>query len=357
MKKTVSILLSLLLCLLSLLPVAAADGTEEPANGTFRMLNYNIAGLPSLNPTAGKTDLQRRLGQAVAADDYDLIAVQEDFGYDSAFSGALNTTYRTYGPQSVVTGDGLNLFSKTPIYNVAREGWEMKGGMLWEGDIVSQKGFLYAAVEIADGVFIDVYDLHADAFGGAESIAARASNFRQLQRFIEAHSENRAVIITGDFNSSFHFFGGEGEDLYEIFIHQLGMKDVWNEVVNNGSYTDYSGFSGDYWGHWDSVEHILYRSGETVTLTALSHAFISYRDADGADFSDHAAAAAEFAYTVSGDSRPSACKPAARALPSILRTARIVYEDLSYVFSHFDEVITMLKYANDMLYLYEHYLR
>ena len=41
----------------------------------------------------------------------------------------------------------------------------------------------------------------------------------------------------------------------------------------------------------------------------------------------------------------------------ILRTARIVYEDLSYVFSHFDEVITMLKYANDMLYLYEHYLR
>ena len=358
MKKKRFSFAAILLCFLLLVSAGSigSSAAEEPT-GRFRMLNYNIAGLPSLNPSSGKTDLQRRLGQTLAADDFDLIAVQEDFSYDRAFSSSLGMPYRTYGSQSVVTGDGLNLFSKTPIYNVAREGWEMKGGMLWEGDIVSQKGFLYAAVEIADGVFIDVYDLHADAFGGAESAAARASNFRQVQRFIESNSKNRAVIITGDFNSSFHFFGGEGEDLYDIFIQQLGMKDAWNEVVNHGSYTEYDGYSGDYWANWDSVEHILFRSGDTVELTALSHAYLNYSDVDGAAFSDHAAAMAEFAYTVTGASAPETLKPAARSLPSIIHTARVVIADLKYVFSHFDELITMLKYANDMPYLYEHYSR
>ena len=359
MKKTLFSCVACLLCVLLLLPVCTvgAVDADAPASGTFRCLNYKLAGLPSLNPSSGKSALQRTLGQTLAEEDYDLIAVQEDFSYDTQFSKGLNAPYRTYGANNPVTGDGLNLFSKTPVYNVAREAWAQKGGMLWEGDIVSQKGFLYAAVEIAEGVFIDVYDLHGDAFGGAESIAARQSNFRQLQQFVQTQSAGRAVIITGDFNSTFHFTNGEGADLYDIFITGLGMSDAWTDTVNHGSFTDYSAYSGDYWGNWDSVEHILYRSGDAVTLTALSHDYIIYTDAQGNSFSDHAAAAAEFSYTVTGDSQPESLKPAARSLPSLLHTARVVYADLKYVFTHFDELITMLKYADDITYLYEHYSR
>ncbi|MBR6702612.1 MAG: endonuclease/exonuclease/phosphatase family protein [Clostridia bacterium] len=335
----------------------AGSAEDAAQSGSFSFLNYNIAGLPSLNPSSGKAGLQKLLGSKVKADDYDIIAVQEDFGYDSDFYSGLGTKYRTFGSQSVVTGDGLNVFSKTPLYDVYREGWNMKGGMLWEGDIVSQKGFMYAAVELCDGIYVDVYNLHADAFGGAESVQARHSNFTQVKEYIEEHSGGHAVIITGDFNSTFHFTNGEGADLYEIFIEGLGMSDVWTDIVNSGSFTDYSAYTGDYWGNWDSVEHILYRSSDAVELRAVSHKYISYTDDSGASISDHAASAAGFEYTVSAKTQGYKLKPAARPFPSIIGIAKVVIADLSYVFSHFDELVTMLKYANDMPYLYEHYSR
>ncbi len=337
--------------------VGSAEDSAQVQTGNLSFLNYNIAGLPSLNPSSGKAGIQKLLGSKIKADDYDIIAVQEDFGYDSDFYSGLGAKYRTFGSQSVVTGDGLNVFSRTPLYDVYREGWNMKGGMLWEGDIVSQKGFMYTAVELCEGVYIDVYNLHADAFGGAESVQARHSNFTQIKEYIVKHSEGRAVIITGDFNSAFHFTNGEGADLYEIFIEGLGMSDVWTDTVNSGSFTDYSAYSGDYWGNWDSVEHILYRSSDAVELKAVSHRYISYTDDNGSPLSDHAAAAAEFEYTVSAKTDGYKLKPASRPFPSLIGIAKVVIADLSYVFSHFDELVTMLKYANDITYLYENYSR
>lgn len=348
---------TIIACLLCALLLAGACMTgagaaAETQSGTFRFLNYNIAGLPG----SGKADRQALLGQLVKADAYDIVAVQEDFGYDKQFAAGLAPAYRTFGAQNAVMGDGLNLFSELPIYNSARAGWEMKGGMLWEGDIVSQKGVLYAVVELAPGVYLDVYDLHADAFDGAESVAARHSNFMQTAAFIEQHSQGRAVIVTGDFNSSFHF-ANEGRDLYDIFIDRLGLSDVWAETENDGSYTDYSAFSGSYWGNWDSVEHILYRSSDALTLTALSHDYINYTDETGAPISDHAAAAAEFSYIAAGDTAPATLRAETRFRESPLRVLKVVFADLRYVFTHFSELIYMLKYMDDMPYLETHYSR
>ncbi|MBR5112604.1 MAG: endonuclease/exonuclease/phosphatase family protein [Clostridia bacterium] len=354
--RIMALIMALVLAATSLLAVGGA-AQESSASGRFSFLNYNIAGLPSLSLSSDKAARQKLLGGRIKEDDYDIVAVQEDFGYDSDFYSGLGAKYRTFGSQSVVTGDGLNIFSKTPLYDVYREGWNMKGGMLWEGDIVSQKGFMFAAVELCEGVYIDVYNLHADAFGGAESVQARHSNFTQVKEYIEKNSAGHAVIITGDFNSTFHFTNGEGADLYEIFVESLGMSDVWTDTVNFGSFTDYSSYSGDYWGNWDSVEHILYRSSDAVELTPVSHEYISYTDDDGNAISDHNAAAAEFEYTVSAKTEGYTLKPASRPFLSIIETAKVVIADLSYVFSHFDELITMLKYANDITYLYEHYSR
>ena len=331
-------------------PVAAA------AEGTFTFLNYNVAGLPSLNASSAKAARQKLLGQKVGADGYDIVAVQEDFGYDADFASGLNMPYRTFGQSNVVTGDGLNVFSKTPVYNEARETWNKKGGMLWEGDIVSQKGVMLAVVELAPGVYVDVYNLHADAFGGQESVEARHDNFMQTMNFINSHSKDHAVIVTGDFNNAFHF-GAEGKDLYNIFVEQLGFRDVWVEMVNGGSYTDFSGYSGSYWGRWDSVECILYRSGDALTLTPTSHQYINYTDENGSGLSDHSSAAATFTYTATALSSADGLTPARKQGLSLIKVMQVVFADLKYVFSHFDELTTMLKYMNDEEYLYAHYSR
>ena len=357
--KNIKRITAVLLCAVMIFSLSAvaplAVDTEQ--NGTFTFANYNVAGLPSLNPSSGKAAKQKQLGAQVKADNYGIIAVQEDFGYDSDFYSGLGSEYRTYGSQNVVTSDGLNVFSAFPIYNVAREGWKDKGGMIWEGDIVSQKGFMYCVVEIAQGVYVDVYNLHVDAFGGEESIEARRSNFAQVREFIEKTSADRAVIVTGDFNSSFHFGNGEGTDLYDAFIEKLGLSDAWTEVINGGSFTDYSAYSGSYWGSWDSVEHVLYRSSGSLSLTALSHEYKYYTDDAGVSFSDHAAAVVQFGYTVTGAMPEYNLKASKYTLPSVINLFRVVYEDLAYVFSHFDEVVIMLKYANDIEFLYDNYLR
>ncbi len=361
LKKALSFLLCAALLLgCGLVPALAegADaGTPVPAaEGSFSFLNFNVAGLPSLTASSEKAARQKLLGQKVGADGYDIVAVQEDFGYDGDFAAGLGMPFRSYGPQSAAFGDGLNVFSKTAVYNVAREGWNKKGGMLWEGDIVSQKGVMLAVVELAPGVYVDVYNLHADAYGGQESVDARYDNFNQTMNFINKYSKDHAVIVTGDFNEAFHF-GAEGKNFYSVFVEQLGFADVWVELVNGGSYTDFSAWSGDYWGHWDSVECILYRSSDTVTLTPTSHQYINYKDNDGKSISDHYAAAATFTYTASALASADGLKASEKEPTDLLRMLRIVLADLKYVFSHFDELTTMLKYMNDEEYLYTHYSR
>ncbi len=361
LKKALSFLLcAALLVGCGLVPALAegADaGTPVPAaEGSFSFLNFNVAGLPSLTASSEKAARQKLLGQKVGADGYDIVAVQEDFGYDGDFAAGLGMPFRSYGPQSAAFGDGLNVFSKTAVYNVAREGWNKKGGMLWEGDIVSQKGVMLAVVELAPGVYVDVYNLHADAYGGQESIDARYDNFRQTMDFINAHSKEHPVIVTGDFNEAFHF-GAEGRYFYSVFVEQLGFADVWAELANGGSYTDFSAWSGDYWGRWDSVECILYRSSDTVTLTPTSHRYVNYTDDAGNAISDHYAAAATFTYAASALASAEGLNAAKEEQPDVIRMVKIVFEDLRYIFSHFDEVTTLLKYMNDMEYLYTHYSR
>ena len=105
------------------LPPADPETPASAAEGAFSLLNFNVAGLPSLTASSEKAARQKLLGQKVGADDYDIVAVQEDFGYDGDFAAGLGMPFRSYGPQSAAFGDGLNVFSKTAVYNVARQGW------------------------------------------------------------------------------------------------------------------------------------------------------------------------------------------------------------------------------------------
>lgn len=355
-KKLLSIFLAALLCF-SCCTVCAFAEDEVVASGSFSVLNYNIDGLP-FKDTNSKKATQTALGKVAAATGANLVCVQEDFDLDSYFSKGLNYAYRTAGSASFAFGDGLNIFSKGPVYNVSRQKWNVTGGQLWEGDVVSQKGILFSVVQLADGIFADVYVLHADAYGGASSTKARESNFDQLAAMIKGNeNDGRAVIVTGDFNSSIHTntLGETGESMYRQLCVNCGLKDSWCEVINKGNYTDYSSYTGSYWGNWDSAEHVLYKDGVNVSLTATSHKYAT-PDASTGAVSDHVYELVSFDYSATNTTDAKGLTAAAKTY--VLSPAKwfsIVYTDLSYIFSHWSEVEALIQHGNDMDYLYAHY--
>ena len=352
-KRSFSSLICAVLCAALVLGCAVFASAEDAAvTGTFTICNYNVAGLPSLSDSSAKAAKEKRLGATVAADGWDIVTVQEDFGYSDDFGAGLSYAYRTRGAQNAVFGDGLNVFSKRPVYNVARQAWRTMGGRIWEGDIVSRKGIMSCVAEIGDGVYADVFVLHADAFDGEQSREARHDNYMQACELINADKSGRPIIVLGDFNCSFHF---RNEHLYEDMCASTGLKAAWIDVENGGSYTDFSSWSGDYWGHWDSVEHILYKDGDNVKLTPTAHSYKYYVDSDGSSFSDHAAAIATFTYTATGTSDASGLVPAGRHRPNIIEDLRSVFSRLAYVFSHWDDFILMIKYRDNTEYLYTNY--
>lgn len=313
MRKKIIAILCALVMVLAIIPMNSfAEDEVSTADGSFSMLNYNVAGLPDFKALIGKSTgnsvslKEKTIGNILENTGIDFIAVQEDFNFHKTLANEMKSyTAKTCHSGGVPFGDGMNIYAKTNIYNVEREEWRTRYGVFDEGDELTPKGILYAVIEIADGVYADFYDIHADAFDTEGSRQARIDNYNQLAEMIERHNSDRPVIITGDFNISIHL-NGDPSGLYiqELFIDKLGFKDAWIETANGGDYNDYSKWyqSGmDYWGHWDSVEKFLYRDGNGIHLDPTSFEYITFVDDDGNPCSDHNAAKVVFDYTLGED--------------------------------------------------------
>ena len=351
-KKILSLVLSAVL-LFSVLPMAGF--AEETLS--VKMLSYNVAGLPSFDKLLGRggTDVphnQTEIGRQVNLLDCDLIAVQEDFGYHAYLARELtNTPYRTAHTGGVPGGDGMNVFSKTPVYNVKRTAWEQSYGVINDGaDQLTPKGILYTLVDLGNGIFVDLYDIHADAYDGEGSIAARNDNFRQLAELIKARGNARPVIVTGDFNISSHH--STGKELTRYLIRESGLKDAWTELYNGGDYEDYTEYfkqygytQAGYWGIWDSVEKFLYRDGGGVHVEPTDFAYIRF-EADGASLSDHSAVSAVFTFTKTdgfSENTEALRVPSCDPLGSFLNSFRVTLSDLFLIFHHLDELFAFIK--------------
>ena len=276
---------------------------------TVKAVNFNVAGLPFA--ALGGEDVaanQTAAGRYLSENDFDIAAVQEDFNYHSSLvEGLSGFDYLTNHTGNIPGGDGLNIFTKAmPIYNETRVAWNESCGILSDGsDELTPKGFIYTVIDIGNGIYVDFYNLHADAYGGEGSKAARTSQFRQLAEFIEARSaeNDRPVIITGDFN--YHLHGREDNySLYNILCVELGMKDAWVEYLNGGDYFNMSEWYATgvpSWGNWDSVERFIYRAGGGVDLTVSDFRYVNVSDDSGKTVSDHAAAECEFTFIKTAD--------------------------------------------------------
>ena len=269
----------------------------------IKAVNFNVAGLP-FGLLSGENVIanQKSAGKYLSENGFDIVAVQEDFGFHNTLvSGLSGFDYITNHTGGIPGGDGLNIFTKgMPIYNETRVPWDEASGILSDGsDELTPKGFMYTVIDIGNGVYVDFYNLHADAYGGEGSRKARTAQFKQLAKFIEERSaeNDRPVIITGDFN--YHLHGREENySLYNILCEGLGFKDAWVEFHNDGDYFNMNKWpaTGSAWGNWDSVERFMYRAGGGVDITVSGFKYTNVADDSGKIISDHASAECDFTF-------------------------------------------------------------
>ena len=355
MKKLLSVLLCVIMAASGLVVGAsAADGDS------FSIVCYNVAGLPNLKYILGKeggVDVngnQKLIGKQLNADNYDIIATQEDFGYNDSLYAGLSSAYpyRTIHTGGIPGGDGMNVYTKTTIYNEKRTKWNSAYGVINDGaDEMTPKGILYCVVEIADGIYADLYDIHADAFSDEGSLAAREDNFNQLAELILSKPADRPVIVVGDFNASVS--ESKNCNIGAILYEKAGLKDAWLEINNGGDYSDLSYYKETYgtswgqkWGKWDSVEKVLYKNGGGVEIEPTECSYKFYRDEDGASLSDHAAISAVFTIKKTADfteNTETLTVTKKNSVDMFVKKVFVIFTDLFKALAHLDEALAYLK--------------
>ena len=83
---------------------------------------------------------------------YDVVNVQENFAYNKDLNSQITFKYKTDFSGNVPFGDGLMTFSKYPLYNYDRIGWDKIFGI----DAPTKRGFTFTSIEIKKGYFIDI---------------------------------------------------------------------------------------------------------------------------------------------------------------------------------------------------------
>ena len=350
--KTTKKLFAVLLCLTICLGVCSIFAFADADSVTTKFLNYNVSGLPDikylLNKDGGKdiSHNQSLLGQQFEDSDYDVIAVQEDFSYHDQLVASMGSyKYKTTHYGAIPGGDGLNIFTRSSkIYDMKRTAWTRAGGPFSDGDALTAKGILYTVLDMGEGIYVDLYNIHADAFDDPDSAAARASQYEQLMDMVEKYSADRPVIITGDFNTTLALMHWENNAdeyaLREQFYVRGGFKDAWNELIGDGNYVDPPA-SNYVWGESDSVEKYLYRDGGGISITASDFEYVRFFNDDGESISDHSAAVCDFTFTKTADFAPDARTHSVKTISKttiFFNTMKWVFKDLVQVFKNWSEV-------------------
>jgi hypothetical protein len=278
-------------------PAAAVD------SGAFNALTYNIAGLPEFLSSAAtdRESATTAIGQRLGP--YDIINVQEDFNYHAYLYAADNHPFRTPTSGGVPFGSGLNTLSSYPYDEDDFERFTWDACNSNGGDCLTPKGFTFARTRLGEGVYVDVYNLHADAGSDSGDLSARAANFTQLSSFISSHSAGNAVVVMGDTNT--RYTRTTDGTTIRNFAAANGLIDVWVEIVRGGNapaegsdalVCDSTSPTSDC----EIVDKIWYRSSRFVTLKATAYnndhaGFLE--DGTGLPLSDHFPISAQFSWT------------------------------------------------------------
>ncbi|MER6128019.1 jacalin-like lectin [Streptomyces sp. NPDC001795] len=278
--------------LTAIAPTAAAADS-----GTFNVLSYNVAGLPeglSSAPTprqSSTTAIGERLGP------YDIVHVQEDFNYHAYLYAADSHPYRTPTSGGAGIGSGLNTLSDTPYDTDDFERVHWNSCQVDSGDCLTPKGFTFMRERLAEGVYVDFYNLHTNAGTNDGDLASRADNLSQLTAYIKTHSAGNAVVVMGDTNTRYTRSG----DTIAEFAAANGLTDTWVQLIRGGTppakgsdalVCDENAITNSC----EVVDKILYRGSKLVSLGATSYnnEHAKFLTSDGKMLSDHDPITASF---------------------------------------------------------------
>lgn len=250
----------------------STNAAEELRYYTFNAVSLNVDGLPreiagiTINGDGTGASGAARLAACLRNENWDIIALQEDFNYHNDFyTDQISHYYSSGSWGGHVTGldgllqtDGLGLLvadkgNYLSLANETKVRWNVSDGGLFDGDDgqydeLIRKGFRYYEVAFAPGIIVDVYTLHMDAGSRQDDIDARESQLRQLADYVIAMSKanKRPALIMGDTNCRYTREDLEGGFIDYINDHSdnlLTITDGWIESVYSGEYPEYGGES------------------------------------------------------------------------------------------------------------------
>ncbi|MCZ4608151.1 jacalin-like lectin [Streptomyces sp. Lzd4kr] len=301
MRRLIGTLAAAALALTGLTATAATPATAA-TSGSFNVLTYNIAGLPlGLGDSDPETNTPL-IGQRLAP--YDIVNVQEDFNYHASLYANDTHPYRTATSGGAAFGDGLNTLSDHPFEDFERVRWNDCTGT----NCLTPKGFTLARVRLAEGVFVDLYNVHTNADSDDAALAARRANVEQLSDFIQANSAGNAVIVMGDTNTRYTRTG----DNIRTLVAENGLTDAWVQLVKGGTppaaggdalLCDATAPANDC----EVVDKVLYRGSELLSLNATRYNddWAKFLREDGKHLSDHFPHTVDFSYTLDPSLRAS----------------------------------------------------
>ncbi|WP_327185726.1 jacalin-like lectin [Streptomyces sp. NBC_01334] len=304
MRRLIGTLAAGVLALTGLTATAAAPAQAATAatSGTFNVLTYNVAGLPeglsSGHPATNTPLISPRLAA------YDIVNVQEDFNYHAALYAGDNHPYRTATSGGAAIGDGLNTLSDYAFEDFERVRWNNCTGT----NCLTPKGFTLSRVRLAEGVFVDLYNVHTNADDTDDALAARRANIEQLSDFIQANSSGNAVLVMGDTNTRYTRAG----DNIRTLADENGLTDAWVQRVKGGTRptqgTDAllcptTAPTNDC----EVVDKVFYRGSKLLSLNATryNNEWASFLDSAGGNLSDHFPHTVDFSYTLNSALRAS----------------------------------------------------
>lgn len=278
--------------------VANIETAKAAGSGSFSVLTYNVAGLPesiSSAPTP-RSSASTAIGERLRP--YDIVNLQEDFNYHAKIYDANSHPHRTPTSGPAGRGSGLNTLSHYSFTDFDRSRWD--SCQVDSGDCLTPKGFTFMRVSLAEGVDIDLYNLHTNAGTSSGDLESRADNLSQLTEYITSHSAGNAVVVMGDTNTRYTRTG----DTIAGFLADNDLTDAWVQLQRNGSPPALGSAplvcEGDtVTNACEVVDKVLYRSSSSLTLNASTYGIehATFLDSSGRMLSDHDPVRVEFSWT------------------------------------------------------------
>jgi len=283
-----------------------AIAAQVTATASFTVLSYNVDGLPAILQDGGQPELYTpTIGQKVR--DYDIVNVQEDFNSHAALYANDNHPFRTATTGGAGIGSGLNTMSNFEFADdIDRVTWTTNSST--DGNNLTPKGFTWLRLHLAEGVYVDLYNLHTNAGDSDAAFAARRANITQLAAYISANSAGNAVLVFGDTNTRYTRAEDNIRDLLAVTGH-----DSWLDLLRGGIppaqgsapllWDDPTTVLSDF--SFEFVDKILFRGNRFIALTAQAYSVEDgkFRDATGHMLSDHRPIETTLQYTLAGNLR------------------------------------------------------